>query len=83
MEDYFAEHILQYLSNDDELRALSPAIDQLADYVTINWFENASIPQHIWNIYDREEDDRTNNCCEVWHAKWNKKTGAPHPHIWR
>jgi hypothetical protein len=49
MEDYFAEHILQYLSNDDELRALSLAIDQLADYVTINWFENASIPQHIWN----------------------------------
>ena len=26
MEDYFAEHILQYLSNDDEIRALSPAI---------------------------------------------------------
>jgi hypothetical protein len=31
MKDYFAEHILQYLSNDDELRALSPAIGQLAD----------------------------------------------------
>ncbi len=83
MEDYFVEHILQYLSNDDDLRELAPAINHFADYVTTQWFENTNIPQSIWNVYDRADDDRTNNCCECWHAKWNKKTVAPHPHIWR
>ncbi len=43
----------------------------------------ASVPQAIWNIYDRDDDDRTNNCCECWHSKWNRSSGAPHPHIWR
>ncbi len=78
MEDYFVEHILQYLSNDDDLISLRPAIDQFADYVTTQWFENRNIPQSIWNIFDREEDDRTKNCCECWYAKWNKKSGF-HP----
>jgi hypothetical protein len=82
-DDYFVEYILQYMSNDDELRELSPAIDNFADYLTTQWFENASVPQAIWNIYDRDDDDRTNNCCECWHSKWNRSSGAPHPHIWR
>jgi len=62
MDDYFVEYILQYMSNDDELRELSPAIVNFADYLTTQWFENASVPQAIWNIYDRDDDDRTNNC---------------------
>ncbi len=80
MEDYFVEHILQYASNDDDLRKL-PNIDLLTDYITNQWFENASIPQQIWNIFEREDDDRTNNCCECWHSNWNRKPGTAHPHI--
>jgi hypothetical protein len=45
--------------------------------------ENASVPQAIWNIYDRDDDNRTNNYCEIWHSKWNRSSGAPQPHIWQ
>ena len=55
MEDYFVEHILQYMSNDDDLRELAPAINHFADYVTTQWFENANILQSIWNVYDRAD----------------------------
>jgi hypothetical protein len=69
MEDYLFLNVLQYLSNDDEPCEFKPAIHHFADYVTTQWLENASVPQVIWNIYDRDDDDRRNNCCEMWHSK--------------
>lgn len=53
MEDYFAEHFLQYLCNDDELRALSQAIDQLADYVTKTPHSTAYL-EHLWSGRKRQ-----------------------------
>jgi len=82
MEDYFIEDILVFASNNDEIRDL-PGFDAFADYVTSQWFENPSIPQSVWNIHDREDDDRTNNCCETWHSKWNRKDGTQHPHVFK
>ena len=58
-----------------------PNIDLFTDYVTSQWFENSSITQQLWNIYDREEDDLINNCCETWHSKWKRRAGTPHPLI--
>ena len=82
MEDYFIEDILVFASNTDEILDL-PGFDAFADYVTSPWFENPSIPQSVWNIHDREDDDRTNNCCETWHSKWNIKDGTQHPHVFK
>ena len=78
VEEYFVELITQS-SNDDELSKFSPGINTFADYMTNQWIHNPSIPQKIWNIYD----DRTNNCCEIWHAKWYRHPGTSHPNIFK
>ncbi len=62
--DYFIEEILVFASKNGEIRD-RPVISAFCDYITNQWFENSSIPQSIWNIYDRQTDDRTNNRCET------------------
>ncbi len=71
VEKYFVELISQP-SNDDELR------NTFSDYMKNQLIDSPSI---LRKIYERSNDDRTNNCCEIWHPKWYRQPGTSHTNI--
>ena len=83
MEDYFTDILIPEMWDTVEISKYAKPVEVFCDYIVNQWVENPSLSANVWNIYDRGDDDRTNNACEFWHSKFNRRTNANHQHIFK
>ena len=50
-----------------------PSLEELFDYVNINWIKNTMWTPKNWSVFDKQI--RTNNDCEGLHHLWNTNFG--------
>ncbi len=54
-----------------KIKATDPKLVALVDYVERTWITNSTWPPTVWSAYRRTI--RTNNDCESWHARLNRR----------
>lgn len=58
-----------------------PALREFINYIEANYFNGQFLPE-TWNVFNRDDQSRTNNHVEGFHSMWNRKIGVRHPSIW-
>ncbi|CAG2207603.1 unnamed protein product [Mytilus edulis] len=51
------------------------------DYFERNYL-NGLFPPQMWNVYERDMNNRTNNSVESFHRLWNNTVSVRHPSLW-
>lgn len=68
----------------EDLFALKPEnnekLTEFYDYIFANYLDNSHFPLEMWADMS-STGDRTNNCCESIHSKFNAEFTAVHPTI--
>jgi hypothetical protein len=68
----------------EDLFALKPESKQqlieFFDYICANYFDDGHFPPEMWADMS-STSDRTTNCCESFHAKFNAEFTSAHPNI--
>ena len=64
------EHILPAFTKLDT-KAQSPQLQSVSNYIKRTWLENDMWPPKVWSVF--EQSVRTNNDCEGWHNRLNRK----------
>ena len=58
-----------------------PNLQVFINYVW-NTYMVGNFPIIIWNVFDRNMSERSNNCVESYHSRWNESVGVRHPSLW-
>ena len=58
-----------------------PNLQVFIDYLW-NTYMVGNFPIILWNVYHRGMSERTNNCVESYHSRWNESVGVRHPSLW-
>ena len=61
------------------LERQNPDLTRWMDYVLDTYLDGGSFPVVLWNVYERNIRNRTNNHCEGHYSCWNKQIRASHP----
>ncbi|XP_002739538.2 uncharacterized protein LOC100377344 [Saccoglossus kowalevskii] len=65
------------------LIVLYPALEDFIHYMETNYINaNVTFPVHLWNVFNRDQDTRTDNHVEGFHTRWNNNVGRVHPSLW-
>ncbi|KAI8495100.1 hypothetical protein Bbelb_270860 [Branchiostoma belcheri] len=65
------------------LVAQHPALRDFFRYMRDNYVNpDGSFPVAWWNVFERNNDTRTNNHVEGFHQRWNSTIGRAHPSLW-
>ncbi|KAF6199939.1 hypothetical protein GE061_006237 [Apolygus lucorum] len=76
IEDSFVEDLMSVCPS-----YINPKVTDFCDYLTDNYiFSHAKFPPTMWAA-DELTSDRTTNCCQSFHAKFNNMFTSPHPNI--
>ena len=59
-----------------------PQILLLFQYYEATWLRG-NYPIELWNVFRRDNWERTTNVCEGWHNRFNRRVGTVHPNVWR